>query len=1246
MSVTSRRTVFDPVQPLAATTVLLEASAGTGKTYNIANLFLRLLVEKRVPVESILVVTFTEAATAELRDRIRARIRHALDRLRRMAVDGASSDEDDDEVIAHLAARARAGGGFEPTLRVLREALEGFDEAAITTIHGFCRRMLQQNAFESGVDFEAELVADARPLVEEVVQDFWLSTLHGAPAHVVRHLVDGQRLAPDRLVGLALLATSDPEMPVVPPATPAAWPDDTSWRRQLDLAASIWCEDGDEAVRLLEETIDPPDGGGGALRRNSYTAEKTATNAAQVGPWLERLRELRVADRLPGAVAYFTASRLAAATKKGQTTPKHAVFDALDRLSDEAEVIFAALQETRTAFEHQLIEYVRAEVRRRRAARHEQSFDDLLRLLRDGLLDTDTGPRLAQAIRKRYQAALIDEFQDTDPVQWAIFRRAFADADVPLYLIGDPKQAIYGFRGADLYTYMAASATAGEATYDLVTNWRSDGPFVSAVNHLFARPAVRSPFLEEGIRYVPVSAAAQHQTPRLHIGGAPVPALELCFIRRATAGVEDSKVIRKGWGHEDLPAVVAADIARFLARKPELAAADDADARLVRPGDLAVLVRTNRQARAMQVALRAQGIPSVLHGADSVLASDDAGELQRVLDAVAEPTNQRLVRSALATDLAGVSGLQMAEMEADEGGWEAWLALVREWHDVWRGQGFIQMFRRVLVDLDVPNRMLGWDDGERRLTNLLHLAEILQAEVRREGLEPAAVTRWLRRERQDPRTDETERQLRLESDANAVEIVTVHRSKGLQYRVVWCPFLWDGALLRDDEKAYLRFHDPDRSYRATLDIGPDAKAEPKASHITQASHERRAEALRLLYVALTRARHHAVVYWGAFWDGDKAPLAHVLHPSHGGGKLGSDDELLEDLRELAASSDGSVTVTFADGSPGPVYVPPATSLEPLRARGYDRSAPLDTWWRRGSFSGMVRGAWAPNEAAAWDEPAAPEEEAPAAPPAPALPLADFPRGRKPGSCLHEILEHLDFTATDAEHVDAAVAAGLRRWGLSVERWREPVREGLRAALETPLDVAGTTRLAEVARGDRLDELSFHLPVWEGDGVPATTGGVVGRDLAELFADHASDVVPAEYAARLAELSFAPLRGFLTGAIDLIFRRPGGLWFVVDYKSNHLGDRLDDYELPQLVEAMNDHHYVLQYHLYLVALHRYLGARLADYDYDRHIGGAYYLFLRGMQPSAGAQRGVYFDRPPRALVEGLSALFESSKGGAP
>ncbi|MEJ7891755.1 MAG: UvrD-helicase domain-containing protein [Solirubrobacteraceae bacterium] len=841
----------------------------------------------------------------------------------------------------------------------------------------------------------------------------------------------------------------------------------------------------------------------------------------------------------------------------------------------------------------------RDELKRRKRRMTLVTYDDLLTHLRDALAND---PEAVARLHARFDVVLVDEFQDTDPVQWEILQRAFTQpspaaaagtgGDRTLVLIGDPKQAIYAFRGGDVYAYLdAAGQTAERQT--LGVNHRSDQRLIDAYDALFGDSRLGHP----DIAYLRVTA--KHKQARLAGAGSP--------LRIRVVDREDlSELTNKGYARVG-PARehVAADVAQ------EVVGLLDGEARIegepVQPGDIAVLVPTNRRAAEVRDALEAADVPAVINGAGSVFGTTPAAEWLQLLEALERPGTQLRAHAAALTCFLGWDAKRVAGASASE--WEDVHRRLHDWARVLRVRGVASLMETMTLAERLPERVLAEAGGERRLTDLRHIAQLLHAAASAEQLGTTALTAWLRRRVAEAAEDtaDEDRSRRLESDAQAVQVLTVHRSKGLEFPIVLLPFMWDSAKKEDNRKPVV-FHDA--TGQRTLDVSMAGPA--FAAHKDRWLLEERGEALRLLYVALTRARHQAVVWWAASWDSRNSPLGRLMfardeegNVAHEGKAPPTDPEALAAFGELAERAGDCIAVERSSLGADPRWSGPPAAHATLAAARFDRS--LDWWWRRTSYSDITSGT---HEAAVASEPEVDAvDDEPEAGVANGL-WADVPFGMRVGTTVHRALERMDFAAPEfgPELVELGAVPGLQ------------------AALATPLGEPFGVSLADIGAADRLDELEFELPLAGGDE-PA--GEVTLDRVATALGDEL-----AGYAPRLQDAGLrTELRGFLTGSLDLVARLPGPRFAVFDYKTN----ALDSFAPDALAAELHRRHYGLQALLYAVALHRYLRWRLPGYDPATHLAGVGYLFLRGMDGKSSA--GVLAWTPPATTIEALSDALD-------
>ncbi|HDE0922927.1 TPA: exodeoxyribonuclease V subunit beta [Klebsiella pneumoniae] len=1150
---------------------LIEASAGTGKTFTIAALYLRLLLglggeaayPRAISVEELLVVTFTEAATEELRGRIRSNIHE----LRIACLRGESDNPLYSALLAEIADKDDAA-------KTLLLAERQMDEAAVFTIHGFCQRMLSLNAFESGMLFEQQLIEDESRLRYQACADFWRRHCYPLTRDIAAVIHDVWKGPRDLLKSLDRWLQGEAPQLKSPPA-----PNETLAERHQQIIARIdslkqqWREQVGEIEGVLENS---------GLDRRKF-------NRGNQGKWMEKVnawaQEETLSYQLPDALEKFAQSFLLERTKAGGEPPVHPLFSAVESL------LASSLTLTDLVLARAMVE-IRDAVAREKRRRGELGFDDMLSRL-DEALRGDSGETLASAIRQRFPVAMIDEFQDTDPQQYRIFRRIWRrQPETALLLIGDPKQAIYAFRGADIFTYMKARGDVA-AHYTLDTNWRSSPGMVGSVNRLFSLSD--NPFMFHEIPFLPVKAAAKNKGLRFTVDAADVPAMNVWLMPGDTVGSGDYQTF--------MAQLCATQIRDWLSagQRGRALLWRGETSRPVQASDITVLVRNRLEAAQVREALQTLGIPSVyLSNRDSVFETLEAQELLWLLQAVLAPERENTLRSALATSMFGLTALDIENLNQDEQAWDALVEEFSEYRQIWRQRGVMPMLRALMTARHIAENLLATRGGERRLTDILHISELLQEAASQLESEHALV-RWLAQHIAEPDSNAASQQMRLESDKHLVQIVTIHKSKGLEYPLVWLPFI---ARFRKQDQAF--YHDRE-TFAAVLDLSQDEAS------LELAEAERLAEDLRLLYVALTRAVWHCSL--------GVAPLS-SRKSGNSDFHLSALGRLLQAGEAMDAAGLAARLADFCHGDialqiPGELdltpWQAPAATIPRLSARELQRRIADD--WRVTSYSGLQQHGFSGGQdlLPRLDVDAAGVGEVVEEP---QLTPHQFPRGAAPGTFLHSLFEELDFTQPVPE---GWMAEKLQLSGFDAQ-WAPVLTDWLGGVLKTRLpgpDIA----LNQLAARDKQVEMAFYLPI------------------AQLLTAERLDALIRQYdplSADTPPLDFRQVRGMLKGFIDLVFRHEGR-YYLLDYKSNWLGEDREAYTRPAMEQAMRAHRYDLQYQLYSLALHRYLRHRLADYDYDRHFGGVIYLFLRGMDGQEGGQ-GIFTTRPVRPLIDGLDQLF--------
>ncbi len=1218
---------------------LIEASAGTGKTFTIAMLYVRLVLghgdaSRAYTPPEILVVTFTDAATQELRERIRRRLAEAAEYFR--ADPEQIVDRPPGADLLHDLRADYLSERWPGCARQLQLAAEWMDEAAVSTIHGWCYRMLREHAFDSDSLFTQTLETDHSELLAEVARDYWRIFIAGLAAEAVAAIrpwwpepaallkaVNGLLGHVERLKDAPIPAQSISET-------------QSGRQQRLDELKAPWRNtDGhaiwiDELQTLLDDAVACKQVNGHKLQARYYQ------------PWLISLRDwlddpAATWPDLKTGWTRLTPDGLRDAWKVG-APPTHPALTAIAGLQAELN----ALPDARTAILSHAARWIARRFDAEQSRRAQMGFNDLLTRL-DVALQGSNGKRLAASIRRQFPVALIDEFQDTDPVQYrivdAVYQVAINDPNTALILIGDPKQAIYAFRGADIFTYLAARRDCAGRLQTLKTNYRSTASAVAAVNRWFGVAETRQQgsgaflFRDATTNPVPfVPAQAHGHSVELQVQGQTLQGLTAWWL-----AVKDGAAhVGKGDYRQRIAETTASEIVRLLNLGQQGLAGfvdpsrPDQPITPLQPGQIAVLVSTGAESRIVRDALAQRCVRSVyLSDKESVFQSAQASELHYWLAACAAPDDSRLLHAALATATLGLSLAELDRYNHDELAWEARVMQFRGYRDLWRHQGVLPMLRRLLNDFEVPARLLGTAQdahGERILTDILHLAELLQQASRLLEGEQTLI-RYLAEQCEDASGAGT-RQIRLESDANLVKVVTVHKSKGLQYPLVFLPFAADHRPLTDKDRPLL-WHDD----AGQVQLSPECDA----SILAQANRERLGEDLRKLYVALTRAQ-------SATWIG-LAPLDALGQGACGYLLGGGESASLEDA--LLSMDSADIAVIAAPQPTDVCFAESGLTPTPGAART-SRPILCAPWWIA-SYSVLRlhehrdwHDANHPTETPQADQfqeletaqqlmaSESFEDTASRAAPVPGSPHA-FPRGADAGTFLHDLLEWsatrgFAEVAADPARLRDIVArrCQVRGWAL----WVEPLTEWLLRIITQPLQLPALDHAHPERAEVRLTDLSCAMPEME-FWLSAHQADI--HEIDRLICTHTLNGVarPALHAGRI--------NGLFKGFIDLVFEH-AGRYYVADYKSNWLGAAATDYSDEAMRTEILSARYDLQYALYLFALHRLLRSRLPDYDYDRHVGGALYLFLRGIHAPT---QGIHAERPPRQLIMALDACFAAT-----
>lgn len=1241
---------------------LIEASAGTGKTFSITFLYLRMLLEKEFSVDQILVVTFTVAATGELKSRIRDRLAQAL-----KYYSGEKTQDDAilDEITQHsgiCAKRAR---------RLLLQAIRDFDRAKVYTILGFCNRILMEFAFETGNAFHAQLVTETGDFFREIVEDFWRNTLYEKEGLFTIYM--SRKSGPQILFDNLYALFQRPGLTILPETDLDACLQEIAalegpYRKADHAVRSIWKNEREEIISFFEKNHCLINGN---VYRKTYLHKFYAAAdryADSENPVFLMLADKEDTDRLRKLSISFLRSN----TKKGSAPfPEHRFFTAMDDLVMLTDEVYPLLEKCRCAYKKALLEFVHKEAEIRKTRRNVLFFEDLLFKTEKALFSKDnTG--ILSILQKRFKSALIDEFQDTDPVQYAIFERIFSSPAHSLFLIGDPKQAIYGFRGADIFTYMKA-AEKMETRYSLDCNYRSSQELVHAVNTFFS--SCRLPFFYKDIQFEKARPAkremmkfclflpGERQTQKTPYEN-PEESLAQAEVRRTGIHRESPLVFRyfvkaeedSSWNKDIVKNRILKDVAKevdTLLRYGKFLF-PDGRMRPVREPDIAILVYKNKDAAKMKEMLLTYRIPGVISGTDSIFATKEAQELQLVLEACSRPASVRHVVCALSTRIIGLNALQIYDLLEDTGNMETWITRFREYRSLYMQYGFYRFYREFLRNENIQEKVMGYPNGERRLTNLYHLGEMLHQKDTESGMGLSRLIEWLFFQRNHT-TEADAHLLRMETDEDAVKIVTMHKSKGLEYPIVFLPFPWDDMQVRAkyNREIPVVFHHANSAHSdaPTPETNPkkqdiqycDLGSENLETHLGIAEEEQLAENLRLLYVGMTRAVHRLYMYWGKTTT-KKGPQhlpagGYLLCPDipgDGGFDCSSaketyheanDSTLLKELEMIAEKSSGTIcaeTVTppplakdlhsEKTETPAPgtgEKTGPASSLS-LERRILTRN--IHPGFEVSSYTSLT-GHAGPNlaEEEIRDRDITPWKTMKTGEPAQEdMTIFSFPKGAVAGVFFHTVFENLDFRNYDSRKTRQMIDESLGNTGMD-PAWGSTVHDCVKKVMQTPLFREDPDfSLSLLKPEEMVKEMRFTFPAKRFSKTSLASALFPGKK---------------EYINRLR--GQYP-DGFLTGAIDLIFFHQGR-YHILDWKSNYLGDSLPDYSNRQIEIIMEENLYTLQYSIYLVALHKYLEKRLKNYSFASHAGDVFYVFIRGTDPEISPETGIYRIKPDYSLI---------------
>jgi len=1168
---------------LAKRVTLLEASAGTGKTYALARIFLRLVAEENVEVGKILTVTFTTAATEELRDRIRSLLVEAYEAL--IAPPG----ENEEAVFQRLRNLDEVPVG--ECIRRIRLAIACFDEATISTIHGFCNRVLSENSFETQSLFESELNKASKDMVKEGVEEYWRATFASANP-IVSAAASIKKIKPADMVDFfeGLPRTQDYIL---------GFKETHGFQDALGRLLG-----GFEVLRMAWKE------GQGDYSDYVLTclSRKDARAKTQLGRHTRILNQMLIHGEVsPVGIEILDEMRESKLRAKKEFRERE-----VPAFAKQAEYFWSLVESFSRTVRVDCVSYLEDKMKEWKAKRGVVFFDDLLSLTANAVKsETEDGESLRTRLRDSFDAALIDEFQDTDPVQFEIFSRLFGQkGNHWLFLIGDPKQSIYRFRGADLEAYFNFAKKTNAQRYSLDTNFRTVTPLVEAVNAFFEKS--EKPFLHDELSFVPVkpNRNGPADKEKMFMGGKK-PALvirELQWNKNKAPSAEEAR------------SAIRIDMANEI---EYLLAEGMIGDRKVRPKDIAVLVRSNPDARKVWQYFRKRELPAVVFTDVSLFESQEAKEILWVLEGIVNARNERAIRRALATGLLGMTAKDFQHWHENPLEWDEWVGLFRQCQENWRTKGVYVALHQLFRETNAVPKNLRRPDGERRVTNFLHLAEVLHRAMSNNPLSPPSLLSWFRSRIEQSDTSDEEYQLRLESQSESIRILTVHKSKGLEYPIVFLPGLsFTSGGYRDDFK----YHREDG--KLVIDLEKTATDAAKV----KGSQEEEEEDARVLYVALTRSATKCYVYHAPIKISSHARVPAQVRMMR---SWASEANASEPEGNSLADQASRWVDALGDRAEFNLFTAKHDKRSNFENDEVDSSKPVDlqaeTWDERRkipgakiveSFSGLSRQVGfngrdldSAGEGQGQDEDFVGEEK---------QPIFQFPAGANAGNFMHDVFEHLNFS--DSSNWKEFIAKKLDDHQFDSRQWTPVILEMVSEVMGTELQHGFC--LNHLTKSDCLEEMEFHFPV----------SSCMLPELAQYFPAHAKfkeylDCIAADESMRIEG------DGYLKGLVDLIFQKDGK-FYLLDWKSNKLGGSSKGFNQKVIDREMLTHHYILQYHIYTVALHRFLQARIKEYSYERNFGGVYYLFVRGMKK--GTNRGIFYDLPELETVQVLEDFLISDQ----
>lgn len=1142
--------------PLNKSTII-EASAGTGKTYNITGLFLRLIIEKGLSVNQILVMTFTIAATEELKSRIRASISNAWDYFN-------GNEDKKTELLEHYSnTRAEYRNN---DIKKLKQAMLSMDEAAIFTIHGFCNKVLLENAFETGSQFGINLEKDVSELLYIVVSDYWRRNFINMEEHE-KYLALLSDITLSDINKAISKIIGRPDIKIGTEITNDFSKAIKNLKKIKEIHSRLKMEFDNIRNSFIKEMETS------SIKKNIFNVNRRAKIFSNIELILnsddedivknfKKLKEEEKKNRYFNIELFLT---LADNPEKYGFSHDFSLFlSNFEILINNVKDILKQSVNFKNYHIIKALEFSKKEFKRLKLLYNKISFSDLLNILYDALKNSKNGI-LKKSINKKFKAALIDEFQDTDAIQYSIFKSLFVEqSELCCFFIGDPKQSIYSFRGADIYAYKRAKDEI-KHKFTLIENWRSDKRLIEAVNALFNK---ENPFLFDWLDYNKVEFPNREEVD-FTIGGKSV--------------LSPMKIIQVEKKGEDYFSNICLSISCEIKK---IVNSGKINGKNIDYSDIAILVRSHFDGEKIKNFLDSENIHSVIQSKKSIFSSSEAKSVKTILRAVLEPKNINFIKQVLLIDFFpyGKNIIKKSIEGSDDISKLSNRFL--NYQKIWNRNGIMPMLMKFFEEEGIFEELLKYSDRERRITNIRHLMGLLQNAEYSKMLSNEGLVKWLSKKITDYGSMDDVDELRIESDESAVQIVTVHVSKGLQYPIVFLPnFFKEKKNMKKEELAV--YHSDQNETIISFD---------KDVYAEKIKREADSESIRLFYVALTRAKHMCYLY-SLINDGKPAN-----HKNSAIGLLDIDTRIKDFLKD----SNGAIEILNVENTYSDISLKNKNNtklscmlIDDDTEKRIKRSHSIKSFSALTAYSNNEKDYILEGENInlsdenIYDRPR----------------IFDFPAGPLAGTFFHSILEELDFKSSRDE-IGLKVEEKLKTYGFS-DIWKDDLSDYLFELLNSNIKFDGNImKLSDIDIGKRISELQFYYPVEQ----------ISIDSLKKIFSGYQR--IP-KIENSLSKLEFSDFCGYMNGFIDLVFEYEGK-YYLLDWKTNLLGKSYDSYNLSELTLEIERHYYYLQYYFYTVALDKYLKSRIIDYDYKKHFGGIIYLFIRGVSKK-DPELGVFFEK---------------------